>query len=224
MSSSSSSSPTPTTTYPYSYTTFTNTAPSPFTTPSIVPSIFPLGPVPSCPPPSASSSSTPKAPFELPAARQGGCTISNDATVNDHAFWDMYACCKPSSITPVGKALPCSIMCAADATHSFLEIGDCLSKRVPLVVCSPPEAQRGEPQNSQSESRSSASASATGSKTESAAPSKTQTQTESKTASPVPPAATGAASSLVGGQTAVSKAGLMLFGLVAMTSVAGMLV
>ncbi|USP77031.1 hypothetical protein yc1106_04305 [Curvularia clavata] len=211
-----------TTTFPYTYTTFTNTSPTPFTTPSAAPSVFPWGPVPSfaC---SAPSSAPSDAPLALPSNTAGSCAISNVENVNTHAFWDMYECCKSGKISTVGTPLPCSAVCYTDDEQSFLELGECLSKRVKMVVCSPPEGQRGE---AKSEDSSSATKSTGGSS--STAASKTAevsriTGTSSPTPTPTPTQASSKASKLAG-QGAVSKAGLIAFGVLAITSVVGVLV
>jgi hypothetical protein len=211
-----------TTTYPYAYTTLTNTAPSSFTTPSAIPSIFPWGPVPSfaCSAPSSAPSASPDAPLDLPQGASGSCAISNVESVNDHAFWDMYDCCKSGKISTVGTPLPCSAVCYTDDEQSFLELGECLSKRVKMVVCTPPEGQRGE-----AKSEGASSSSAAGSS--SAAASKTAevsqvTGTKTPTPTPTPTEATSKASKL-GGQGTVSKAGLVVFGVLAVTSAVGLL-
>lgn len=217
MSSSMTTSMTtsaPTTTYPYSYTTFTNASPEPFTTPTAIPSMFPWGGLPSsaCPAPSNAPSSDPDVPYIRPDGKFGSCAISNVESVNDHSFWDMYDCCNTGKMTATGATLPCTSICYANEQRSFLEIGECLSKRNKIVVCSPPEDQRGEPKSSGSgESKSSSSASAT------------KADTTVVSARPTATAAQGAANTVAGGQGAASKAGLVVFGLMALSSAAGML-
>ena len=213
-----------TTTFPYTYTTFTNTSPTSFTTPSAIPSVFPWGPVPSfaC---SAPSSAPSDAPPALPSNTAGSCAISNVETVNAHAFWDMYECCKSGKMSTVGTPLPCTAVCYTADEQSFLELGECLSKRVKMVVCSPPEGQRGE---AKSEGSSSASASSAGSSSATASKTAevsriTGTGTPTSTSSSTPTQAASKASKLAG-QGAVSKAGLVVFGVLAVTSAVGLLV
>jgi hypothetical protein len=109
-------------------------------------------------------------------------------------------------MSTLGTPLPCTSVCYASDQLSFLELGECLSKRVKVVVCSPPENERGEP-------KSSSSSSAT----------KTNIATSSGSSQATVTAAKGAASTVAGGQSVASKAGLVVFGLMAFVSAAGML-
>lgn len=118
----------------------------------------------------------------------------------------------------LGLPLPCTAVCWADGAQSFLDLGRCLSERVEFVVCSPPEEERGqEPEGS--------SSGASASKT-SAGETQTQTQTESASgtggAEPTVTDSTGAASAVGGVHVGSTKAGLVVFGLIALGSAAGM--
>ncbi|EUC50873.1 hypothetical protein COCMIDRAFT_80639, partial [Bipolaris oryzae ATCC 44560] len=214
MTTSMSTTSAPSTTYTYSYTTFTNASPEPFTTPTAIPSMFPWGGLPSsaCPVPSNAPSSNPDVPYVRPDGKLGSCVISNVESVNDHSFWDMYDCCKTGKMTATGATLPCTSICYASEQRSFLEIGECLSKRNKIVVCSSPEDQRGEPKSESSgasQSRSSASA--------------TKADTTLVSARPTATTAQSAANAVAGGQGAASKAGLVVFGFMALSSAVGML-
>ena len=122
--------PTPATIYPFTftYTTYTTSLiPTIFTPPSTIPSIVPFGPALSCP---ANSVPTPQGP-------NAACAISNAREVNDHAFWDLYECCKGKDVTASGTPNPCTAQCVAGDGQTWQELGECLSKRVEVVVCKP---------------------------------------------------------------------------------------
>lgn len=211
---------TPTTTYNYSYTTYTNASPSPFTKPTEFPSIFSYGPAVGC----ASNSVAPEQsaqpssyPISRPEGRNGGCVISNDADINDHAFWDMYACCSSNDSTALGSPFPCTASCSITDGQSFLDLGECLSKRVEIVICSPPFDQIDR-NSTDPDAASSGSGSGTAAQSTPAG-----TMSESGSASTSAADSTGAASAVGVTQGASSKAGLLLFGIMAFGSAAGML-
>jgi hypothetical protein len=211
---------TPTTTYNYSYTTYTNASPSPFTKPTEFPSIFSYGPAVGC----ASNSVAPEQsaqpssyPIGRPEGRNGGCVISNDADINDHAFWDMYACFSTNDSTASGSPFPCTASCSITDGQSFLDLGECLSKRVEIVICSPPFDQIDR-NSTDPDAASSGSGSGTAAQSTPAG-----TMSESGSASTSAADSTGAASAVGVTQGASSKAGLLLFGIMAFGSAAGML-
>jgi hypothetical protein len=223
-----SSTATPTTTYPFTYTTFTNVSPSPFTKPTEFPSVFSFGSAVGCASNSVQSD-TPAQPSNYPlgrsVGRSGGCVISNDAEYNDHAFWDMYACCESKDFSAMGKPFPCTAMCLAKGGQSFQDLGECLSKRVDVVICSPPFEEIGNATESDAASSSvassllpssSASGSASGSGSVSGSASASASGSSSSAVS------AGAASAVGRVQGSSSKAALAIFGIVAFGSAAGM--
>ncbi|KAF1912613.1 hypothetical protein BDU57DRAFT_523003 [Ampelomyces quisqualis] len=123
----------------FSLTTYsTSHASSSFTRPTAIPSVFSFGPASSC----TSNSVSQATPFPSPFPRdtpsgssREACVISNDADVNDHAFWDLYACCKGMDMTAIGEPNLCSAQCSVGPGQSVLDLGECLSKRVDVVVC-----------------------------------------------------------------------------------------
>lgn len=170
-------------------------------------------------------------PLDLPAGRDGGCVISNDADVNDHAFWDMYACCSSNDSSAIGRPLPCTAWCPTTDGQSFLELGECLSKRVEIVICSPPfdEINRNltNPEGASNSSSSSSSgttsqSTSTGTMSESAPASTSGDASASASGSPSAGASTGAASVVGVSHCGFSKAGLTIFGIMAFGSAAGM--
>ncbi|CAN9353003.1 unnamed protein product [Alternaria alternata] len=221
---------TPTTTYNYSYTTYTNASPSPFTKPTEFPSIFSYGPAVGC----ASNSVAPEQsaqpssyPIGRPEGRNGGCVISNDADINDHAFWDMYACCSSNDSTASGSPFPCTASCSITDGQSFLDLGECLSKRVEIVICSPPfdqiDGNSTDPDAASSGSGSGTAAQSTPAGTMSESGSASASSDTSASASTSAADSTGAASAVGVTQGASSKVGLLLFGIMAFGSAAGML-
>ncbi|KAH7076658.1 hypothetical protein BKA63DRAFT_510472 [Paraphoma chrysanthemicola] len=130
--------PTPTTTYPFTFTTYsTSLSSSSFSRPTIIPSIFSFAPAASC---SANSIDTPlpsNFPIGTPWGLQAACVISNAREINDHAFWDLYDCCKGKDMTAGGSPAPCTAQCVAEDGQTWQELGECLSKKVEVVVCSP---------------------------------------------------------------------------------------
>jgi hypothetical protein len=234
--SSATTTPTPTTTYPFTYTTWTNTSPSSFTKPTEFPSIFSFGPAVGC----ASKSANPSAsaqPSNYPLNRPvdvsaGFCVISNAAEHNDHAFWDMYACCASEDISAIGSPLPCTAICKTKEGQTFHDLGWCLNERVDVVICSPPAEQRGNATDPDAASSSvgasqSTTGVASGTMSGSAGVSSTVSGSSSASASSASASSavsTGAASTVGGVQGSTSKAGLVIFGLLALGSAAGMFV
>jgi hypothetical protein len=223
---------TPTTTYNYVYTTYTNASPSPFTKPTEMPSMFSYGPAPGC----ASNSVMPDTPAQpsnyplgRPSGRDGGCVISNDMEFNDHAFWDMYACCSSNDSSAMGSPFPCTASCSTTDGQSFLELGECLSKRVDVVICSPPFDQINrnltDPEGASSSGSGSGSMSqstSSGMMSESGSAAASTGGDASASGSPSSVDSTGAASAVGVTHGASSKAGLVVFGIMALGSAAGM--
>lgn len=207
-----------TTTYPFTYTTFSNASPSPFTEPTEVPSIFSFGSALNCA--SNSVKPTPSAlPIDKPLGLQPACVISNAAEVNDHAFWDLYACCKGGDMTAFGSPGTCTAQCRAEDGQTWQELGECLSKRVEYVVCKPEFSEIGRNETEQSsgsaaQSTRTTAASGTGSASGSATGSGSGVAQQSTG---------GAAASTVGVVHATnSKVGVVMFALLAFGSAAGM--
>lgn len=210
-----------TTTYPFTYTTFTNTAPQPFTKPTVFPTgIFSFGPVMSCASNSATASPTASAvPVDMVQGTGAGCVISNAQEVSNHAFWDLYDCCKSRNITAIGKPFPCSAQCLASNGQTWQDLGKCLSQRNAIVVCKPDNSEIG----SVVSSAASASASKAASSGGVAGSGTSAGGAASATGGAAQPSKQSAgASSLDVTHATVSKAGLFVFGLVALTSAAGM--
>jgi hypothetical protein len=176
--------PTPTTTYPFSTTIY--------------------------------STSLPSTTFKTPTA---ACMISNDRTVNDHAFWDLYACCKGLDITASGTDVTtenhfntCSAQCSVGDEQTWQDLGECLSKRVEVVVCSPRWLEIG--RNDTSSGTRSGTAGQSGTSVSGSASTSMAGQS-----SPSTGAAGMNAVAHVGG----SKTGAVVFGLLAMGSFVGMM-
>jgi hypothetical protein len=169
-------------------------------------------------------------PLGRPEGLNGGCVISNDVDVNEHAFWDMYACCSSNDTTASGSPFPCTASCSTTDDQSFLDLGECLSKRVEIVICSPPfdEINRNltdpDAASSSSSSGSSSGTAAQSTSTETMSESGTASASSDASASASTSAAgsTGAASAVRVVHGASSKAGLLLFGIMAFGSAAGM--
>ncbi|KAF1946344.1 hypothetical protein EJ02DRAFT_367703 [Clathrospora elynae] len=211
------SSITPTTTYPFRYTTYTNPSPAPFTTPTIIPSFFSWGSAVDC----ASNTRDPdflaqpsNYPIGRPLGLQPACVISNAAEVNDHAFWDLYDCCTGKDMFAFGSPYTCTAECRAEKGQSFQQLGECLSKRVEVVVCSPQFEEMGG-NGTEGGGGSSLAAQSTSGK---ASASASGTASASAARSSMPAASTGGV-----GQTASLKFGLLVFGTMAVGSAAGML-
>jgi hypothetical protein len=209
---------TPTTTYPFAYTTYsTSHASSKFTTPTAIPSMFPFGPGFSC---SASSSATPlpsNFPNAQPFGTKAACMISNDRAVNDHAFWDLYACCKSMDLTSGANANTCSAQCSAGEGQTWQELGECLSKRVDVVVCKPAAVEMG------NGTSSSAAVVSSGRGTSTAASGQTSGVSGTRSASGQVSQATGAGGRNEVGSVGGSKMGAVVFVVLAAGSFAGML-
>ncbi|CBX95360.1 hypothetical protein IAQ61_004184 [Plenodomus lingam] len=213
--SSTSASASATTTYSFSYTTFTNPTPVAFTKPTEFPTIFSFGSAVGCSSNTASATASAlpsNAPLLNPTGREAACVISNDAEVNDHAFWDLYACCKGGDMTAMGDPMLCTAQCKPKDGQTWEDLGDCLSKRVEVVVCKPDQAEiaTGAPQQA-SESAAQSTASASGTQSASASSS-----------GPAEASGSSAATSMHAVQATTSKAGLVIFGLVALGSAMGM--
>jgi len=209
----------PTTTYAFSFTTYTNASPSPFTKPKEMPTgIFSFGPVMSCSANSAAPSASAQPsnyPYNRPDGEKASCVISNAVEASDHAFWDMYACCQGRNITSLGSPLPCTAQCFVDGKQTWQDLGQCLSKRVSVVVCKPDSSEIG--RDTQSSSRPAGSSAPSGNAPASSATRADASPTGSNgAASSVP---TAAASSV---HETFSKAGVVVFALLAVSSAAGM--
>jgi hypothetical protein len=223
--SSTISTTTPTTTYPFTYTTFTNASPSPFTKPTEFPSVFSFGSAVGCASNSVNPDTPPQPsnyPLDRPVGLDGGCVINNAAEYNDHAFWDMYECCESKDMSAMGSPFTCTAFCKTKGGQTFQELGQCLSKRVDVVICSPPYDEIGknatEPDASSSGSVMASQSSASGTTTASAS----ESSSSSASASASSTVSTGAASTVGGVQASSSRAGLLIFGIAALGSAAGM--
>ena len=111
--------------------------------------------------------------------------------------------------------------------QSFLDLGECLSKRVEIVICSPPfdqiDRNSTDPDAASSGSGSGTAAQSTPAGTMSESGSASASSDTSASASTSAADSTGAASAVGVTQGASSKAGLLLFGIMAFGSAAGML-
>ncbi|KAI1515561.1 hypothetical protein L13192_11627 [Pyrenophora tritici-repentis] len=212
---------TPTSAISYTYTTYTNSSPTPFRKPTIIPSSFPFGGAPGCSSLPSLPTDTPlpsNYPVDRPSAAKPGCVISNDADVNDHAFWDLYECCTWGDMGVLGMPLPCTAVCVIESgdEQTLRRLGECLSKRVGVVVCSDRERMN--------ETESSSSSSSVGETSTSMAASGTASLSASLSGGATASAATGGAGKGVGVQRGdVSRAGVMVFGILALASAVGML-
>jgi hypothetical protein len=185
-----------------SYTTFSTSLPSSkFSTPTLVPSIFSWGPALSC-----ASASPSNFPLQRPTDRGAACAISNARAVNDHAFWDLYACCKGTNLTAIGDA--CTGVCRVGQGQTAKEVGECLAKRVEVVVC---KLGEGEAASAWSSSVASSTGGSIGSATRAASASAAASQS----------ASAGNAVGVV--NVAHSKAGAVVFGMLAMGAFSGMI-
>ncbi|KAH7408403.1 hypothetical protein DE146DRAFT_675450 [Phaeosphaeria sp. MPI-PUGE-AT-0046c] len=198
------------------YTVYsTSHASSKFTRPTAIPSIFPWNAASSCSAPKSNPSGFPELP---PTGRGAACMISNDVTVNDHAFWDLYTCCKGANITAMGDPNLCSAQCTVGKDQTWQDVGECLSKRVNVVLCKPRFEEIGSASSraslSMSETRtSSVGASASGSESVS------RNASGSGSVSPANGAGNVVGVIHVGG----SKTGAVLFVMLALGSFAGMM-
>lgn len=204
-----------TTTYSFTYTTFTNPTPVAFTKPTEFPSIFSFGSAVGCSSNTASATATAtaspavpvpsNAPLDHPLGLEAACVISNDAAINDHAFWDLYTCCKGADMVAFGSPMPCTAQCKPKDGQTWQELGECLSKKVEVVVCKPAYAEIPRASTSQSASNSHAHS------------------TVPWAGSASSPGHSGGATSAFSAQATSSKAALVVFGILALGSAAGML-
>ncbi|KAF2035767.1 hypothetical protein EK21DRAFT_106612 [Setomelanomma holmii] len=210
--------PTPTTTYPFTYTTYsTSLSSSSFSKPTVVPSMFPFSAAFSC---SANSIATPlpsNHPIDPPLGLKPACVISNAREVNDHAFWDLYACCKGGDISAYGSPYTCTAECAVGDGQTWQELGECLTKRAEVVVCKPAYEEIGRNQTT-----SSVGSSATGSTRTSASGSGSVSASGSGSGARAS-GSTGAASTVGVTHVRGVKAAVGIFVMLAVGSVAGML-
>lgn len=211
-----------TTTYSFTYTTFTNPTPVAFTKPTEFPTIFSFGSAVGCSSNLASATATAtasavpsNAPLDHPNGREAACVISNDAEINDHAFWDLYACCKGGDMNVLGSPMLCTAQCKPKDGQTWQELGECLSKKVEVVVCKPAFAEIP------TGAVPTASASASGSN----APSTTSASgTHGGAASgPSQASGTGGATGTFATPATTSKVALVVFGIVALGSAMGIL-
>jgi hypothetical protein len=142
--------------------------------------------------------------------------ISNDRNVNDHAFWDLYACCPSMELTSGMGADVCSAQCAVAEGQSWQELGECLSKRVDVVVCKPMAAEMGNGTSSSAASsgKTSGASLVSGTRTTAGASGSPTAQVSQ---------ATGAAGRNDVVNVGGSKMGVVVFGILALGSFAGML-
>jgi len=207
-----------TTTYSFTYTTFSNPTPVAFTKPTEFPSIFSFGSAVGCSSntASATASAVPSnAPLDHPNGRDAACVISNDAEINDHAFWDLYACCKGGDMNAFGSPRLCTAQCKPKDGQTWQELGECLSKKVEVVVCKPAYAEIP------TEAGQSASRSHSGSSIQSTTPA--SGTTSGSVSGPGQSSRTGGAASTFPVQATTSKAALVIFGILTLGSAAGML-
>lgn len=112
----------------------------------------------------------------------------------------------------MGDPMLCTAQCTPQDGQTWEDLGECLSKRVEVVVCKPDQAEiaTGAPQQA-SGSAAPSTASASG------------TQSGSASASgPAQVSGTSAATSVHAVQANTSKAGLVIFGILALGSAVGM--
>jgi hypothetical protein len=204
---------TPTTTYPFTFTTYFNSLPATtFSKPTIIPSIFSWGPGLSC---SANSQPTPQPsqfPIDRPLGLEGACVISNAREINDHAFWDLYDCCKSKNMTAFGSSGSgvCTAQCRTKDAQTWQELGECLAKRVEVVVCKPPFDEIAKNGTNETSGSSGTTASRTASRSGS---------TSSTHAS----GSTGAGNVVAVAHVGNPKSAMMVFVILAVGSFAGML-
>lgn len=115
-----------------------------------------------------------------------------------------------------GNPFLCSAQCTPKEGQTFQELGECLSKRVQYVVCKPARAEIGNGTQTASRSSASSAQSTSASGTASGSASRSASASGSAAASQ----STGAASAV---QATTSKAGFMVFGVLALGTFAGML-
>lgn len=125
----------------------------------------------------------------------------------------------------MGSPFPCTAMCSASDEQSFLELGECLSKRVDVVICTPPFdeiSKNSTDPDTASSSGSMAQSSSAGTMSESGSATASSSGDASASGSPSNADSTGAASAVGVTHGAFSKAGLAVFGIMALGSAAGM--
>jgi hypothetical protein len=186
-----------TTTYPFTYTTFSGSPTLSFTSPSASPTQYIFKPAENCSP-------IPDGPLGLNAS----CVISNSKDVSDHAFWDLIACCNGAYVQAFGDGNLCTSTCQAQG-QTWQELMSCLSERAPIVVCKPDydEIQDDDPT------------------TASELPTLIGTPTSSGSGSgPTAAESSGQASTVGIAYAGNSKFGFMVFGMIAVSSVVGMLI
>lgn len=186
----------PTTTYPFTYTTFSGSPTLPFTAPSASPTQYIFEPANNCSP-------IPESPLGLNAS----CVISNSKDVSDHAFWDLYACCNGAYVQAYGDGNLCTATCQAQE-QTWQQLMSCLSKRAPIVVCKPDYDEFSHDLPSTASRVSTPGA----------------TQTGSSSSSPSAAQSSGAANTFDIAYTGQSKFGFIVLGIIAVSSVVGMLV
>ena len=124
----------------------------------------------------------------------------------------------------LGMPLPCTAVCEVEDgdEQGLRRVGECLSKRVGVVVCSDRQGGNGTESDGSSSSTSSAGQTSTSSRAASGTAS--LGASASSSAGATPSASTGGAGKGFGGQKGeVSKAGLMVFAILALGSAVGML-
>jgi hypothetical protein len=147
--------------------------------------------------------------------------ISNDRNINPHAFWDLYACCKGLNITASGIDITtdnhfnaCTAECSVGDEQTWQNLGECLSKRVEVVVCQPRFSEVGRNDTSEGTRSRTTGQSGTG-------VSGSGSGSMSATAQVSP--STGAGNMNAVAHVGGSKAGAVMFVLLAMGSFAGMM-
>ncbi|KAH8732986.1 hypothetical protein GQ44DRAFT_721216 [Phaeosphaeriaceae sp. PMI808] len=212
--SQATATPTPTTTYPFTYTTYSTSLPSTsFSRPTIVPSIFSFGPGLSCSANSMASARPSNFPIENPLGLRPACAISNAREINDHAFWDLYECCKGKNMVGHGSPNVCTVDCVAENGQTWQELGECLSKRVEVVICKPDFSEIGRNRTGESSARSSTPANQSRSSSGTGSATNSPTQTSQSR---------GAGSTVSVTHISGSKAAAVLFAVMAVGSFMGM--
>lgn len=119
-------------------------------------------------------------------------------------------------MTAFGNPYTCTAQCKAENGQTWQELGECLSKRVEVVICKPELSEIGTNQTESSAARSSTSAAqSTRASGSGSAPSGSGGAAVSN--------ATGAASTMGVVHTGASKVGAAIFVILAIGSAAGML-
>jgi hypothetical protein len=198
----------PTETLPSTYLYSTSqSSSSTFTTPTAIPSnIVPFGPAFNCPSNITNNVS--------PQGNDTACAISNARETNEHAFWDLYECCKGGNITAFGLPTPCTAQCTIVGDgQTYDELRACVKKRVSGWACqSKPVTEDIEPGNGTE------SSSATPSASGGAAGSSSASGGAARSSS-----ASGAGSAVGVAHVGGSKVAVLMFGVLAVASFAGMM-